>query len=314
MACYAEEAVRIAKAENGTKETGNNINKYARYIDENCPDFYNGKKQGIPYCDVFFDYCIIQACNGDYKEAEKVLCQPKKSAGAGVKFSYGYYKAEGRTGKTPKLGAQVFFGSNEDDLYHTGMVIAINGNKITTEEGNSENQVKQHNYTLGAKGSKVFGFGYPRYTEQAAAEPDPEPTPVPEPTPAPEPAPVPEPQPEPSRKTTEEIAREVINGKWGNNPERRKRLEEAGYNYEEIQQKVNELLGFSKPAATEKKTYRVKTNSGLPLRLRQEPNINSKKLTVIPNGTVIQATETRNGWAKTSYNGKTGWCSMTYLA
>lgn len=173
MACTASRAVAIAKAENGTKETGNNINKYAAYIDKNCPNFYNGKKQGVPYCDVFFDYCIIKDCDGDYKKAEKVLCQPPKSAGAGCVYSYGYYKAAGRTGKTPKLGAQVFFGSSEKTLSHTGMVISISadGKKFTTEEGNSDNMVKQHTYTIGAKGSKVFGFGYPKYDAEPASKP-----------------------------------------------------------------------------------------------------------------------------------------------
>ena len=40
----------------------------------------------------------------------------------------------------------------------------------------------------------------------------------------------------------ERIAREVILGKWGNGEIRKKRLAEAGYNYTEIQKKVNELL------------------------------------------------------------------------
>lgn len=38
------------------------------------------------------------------------------------------------------------------------------------------------------------------------------------------------------------IAREVINGKWGVGAERRRRLTEAGYNYEEVQKRVNEIL------------------------------------------------------------------------
>lgn len=44
------------------------------------------------------------------------------------------------------------------------------------------------------------------------------------------------------KKTVDEVAQEVIEGKWGNNPERKQKLEEAGYNYEEIQTKVNELM------------------------------------------------------------------------
>lgn len=44
------------------------------------------------------------------------------------------------------------------------------------------------------------------------------------------------------KKSVDEVAREVINGKWGNGSERKKRLEEAGYNYAEVQAKVNQLL------------------------------------------------------------------------
>lgn len=47
---------------------------------------------------------------------------------------------------------------------------------------------------------------------------------------------------EEEKKSTEEIAREVIAGKWGNGALRRARLEAAGYNYYEVQQAVNNLL------------------------------------------------------------------------
>lgn len=43
-------------------------------------------------------------------------------------------------------------------------------------------------------------------------------------------------------KSNKVIAAEVVNGKWGNGEERKKRLKEAGYNYSAIQKIVNELL------------------------------------------------------------------------
>lgn len=46
----------------------------------------------------------------------------------------------------------------------------------------------------------------------------------------------------PAKKPAEEIAKEVVAGKWGNGSERRKRLEEAGYNYAEVQKWVNRML------------------------------------------------------------------------
>lgn len=44
------------------------------------------------------------------------------------------------------------------------------------------------------------------------------------------------------KKTVDEIAKEVIQGKWGNGSDRKKRLTEAGYDYSEVQKRVNALL------------------------------------------------------------------------
>lgn len=45
-----------------------------------------------------------------------------------------------------------------------------------------------------------------------------------------------------TKKSNEEVAKEVIQGKWGNGTARRKNLEGAGYNYSEIQKLVNKML------------------------------------------------------------------------
>lgn len=42
-------------------------------------------------------------------------------------------------------------------------------------------------------------------------------------------------------KSVEEIAKEVLNGKWGNGAERKKKLEAAGYNYSQVQAVVNKM-------------------------------------------------------------------------
>ena len=46
----------------------------------------------------------------------------------------------------------------------------------------------------------------------------------------------------PSKKSNEEIAREVIQGKWGNGADRKKRLTDAGYDYKTIQNLVNKMI------------------------------------------------------------------------
>ena len=56
------------------------------------------------------------------------------------------------------------------------------------------------------------------------------------------------PTPTPSaKKSVDEVAKEVIRGEWENGDERYNRLTNAGYNYNEVQAKVNELLNSNKP-------------------------------------------------------------------
>jgi hypothetical protein len=45
-----------------------------------------------------------------------------------------------------------------------------------------------------------------------------------------------------TKKSVDEIAREVLQGKWGNGTDRKARLTKAGYDYSEVQKLVNELL------------------------------------------------------------------------
>ena len=45
-----------------------------------------------------------------------------------------------------------------------------------------------------------------------------------------------------TKKSIEEVAKEVIQGKWGNGSTRKTALEKAGYNYSEVQKKVESLL------------------------------------------------------------------------
>ena len=52
-------------------------------------------------------------------------------------------------------------------------------------------------------------------------------------------------QPAPTKKSVDEIAREVIRGDWGNGSDRTKRLSAAGYDANAVQNRVNEILGGS---------------------------------------------------------------------
>lgn len=53
--------------------------------------------------------------------------------------------------------------------------------------------------------------------------------------------PQPQPQPQPTKKSNEEIANEVLAGKWGNGTDRKNRLTAAGYDYTAVQSTVNSM-------------------------------------------------------------------------
>lgn len=49
----------------------------------------------------------------------------------------------------------------------------------------------------------------------------------------------------PSKKSIDTVAQEVINGMWGVGQDRKNRLQNAGYDYNAVQNKVNQILGVS---------------------------------------------------------------------
>lgn len=57
--------------------------------------------------------------------------------------------------------------------------------------------------------------------------------------------------PQAVKKTVDELAHEVIDGKWGNGDERKKRLTAAGYDYCAVQKRVNEILYKPKKSVDE---------------------------------------------------------------
>ena len=59
----------------------------------------------------------------------------------------------------------------------------------------------------------------------------------------------PTPTPTPSGgKSVDTLAKEVIDGQWGNGDDRKKRLTNAGYSYSDVQARVNEILGAKSAA------------------------------------------------------------------
>lgn len=182
MSCTASKVLAVAIAEIGYKEkTSNsqldnksansgaaNYTKYARDFDQKYPNWYNGKKNGYAWCDMFVDWCFLTAFG--YAKALSLLCQPEKSCGAGCTFSAGYYKNKGQFHTSnPKPGDQIFFGTSISNCSHTGIVEKVDGSKVYTIEGNTSNQVARRIYSLNDK--SIVGYGRPKYDAETSTTP-----------------------------------------------------------------------------------------------------------------------------------------------
>ena len=195
MANTVSKLIQIALAEEGYLEKASNASldsdtanagsanytKYARDLDA-IPDFYNGKKNGYAWCDVFVDWCFVKAFGAE--AALNLTCQPKKSAGAGCKFSAQYYKNKGQFHTSPKVGDQIFFTSN-GSVSHTGIVYKVDSSKVYTIEGNTSGAsgvvangggVCKKSYSLNY--SRIYGYGRPAYDADAAKVDEPVAAPV----------------------------------------------------------------------------------------------------------------------------------------
>lgn len=101
---------------------------------------------------------------------------------------------------------------------HIGYVESVSNGQIIAIEGNRGEAVARRTIPVGW--GMIRGFARPRYAKSSSVT-----TPTPRPT-----------------KTIDEIAKEVIAGKWGNGDARKNALVEAGYDYEKVQKRVNELI------------------------------------------------------------------------
>ncbi len=221
---YHEKASNSSLDDKTANSGSGNWTKYAR--DLAAAGYYNGNKNGYAWCDVFVDWCFWVLANRDARIGQMIECQTG-DCGAGCLYSRQYYQQQGRLFNSPQPGDQVFFTSN-GEISHTGIVETVNGNSITTIEGNTSDQVARRSYSLG--NGYIKDFGRPKYdADDGSAEPA---------TQAEQPAT----SPATGDKSVEELAQEVIQGAWGNGDDRRNRLTAAGYNYSAVQARVNAIL------------------------------------------------------------------------
>lgn len=104
-------------------------------------------------------------------------------------------------------------GDNKGGSDHVGIVEKVANGKVTIIEGNYSNSVKSR--TLSVNGKYIRGYGVPKYDAEIKNDST------------------------PTAKTIDELAKDVIDGKYGVGAERKAKL---GDLYDEVQKRVNELL------------------------------------------------------------------------
>lgn len=154
---YHEKASNYMLDDKTANSGSANYTKYARDLD-NIKGFYNGLKQGYPYCDVFVDWDFVKCFGAEI--AMKMLYQPEFSAGAGCTYSMQYYKNNNAFTTVPKKGYQIFFGNSYEST-HTGIVIDVDDDIVFTVEGNTSDGVYKKSYSIYS--DNILGYGIPNY-------------------------------------------------------------------------------------------------------------------------------------------------------
>lgn len=155
---YHEKATNSQLDDPNANSGAGNWTKYARDLD-NISNFYNGKKNGYAWCDIFVDWLFVKTFG--QTTGREMLCQPIASAGAGCLFSMQYFQQQGRFSNEPHVGDQIFFSYSAGEISHTGIVESITGNSVITIEGNTSEQVARRTYPFGS--DKIVGYGTPRW-------------------------------------------------------------------------------------------------------------------------------------------------------
>lgn len=135
--------------------------------------------------------------------------------------------------RTPNAGDIIFYdwddngtGDNTGWPDHVGIVESVSGKTITVIEGNISNSVGRRK--LAVNGRYIRGYGVPKYEKETAQE-----TPT---------------------KSVAEVAKEVLNGVWGNGEDRKQRLAAAGYSYAAVQAEVNRIASGNTTTPTKSVT------------------------------------------------------------
>jgi LysM repeat protein len=250
---------RATTYENGKAE--------AKYMYENC---LKGKQFEYPiYIDVEDGYYQAKVSKTDVANAIKGFCEYLESKGyyAGIYANVDWFRNRIDTASLNDYDKWIASWGTARPNYPEGGMWQFGGETNKIRSNRIAGMVCDQNYAFKDYPSIMKKCGLNGFTK--AKEENNTNTPV---------AP---------KKTVEQLAKEVIEGKWGNGEERKKRLTEAGYNYKEVQNKVNELT--KKPTY---KTYTVKkgdTLSGIGAKFNVDWRVIAKDNNIEPPKYTIYA-------------------------
>lgn len=220
--------IDLAKRQLGYKETGNNNTKYSNYFDVAAWQWFNTKKQGAEWCAIFVCWLFCQNENLGPKQAYEFLgCPssgPKDNCAAGVPYFFDYLKNKGyKVDKSKGQPGDIIVLNNKK---HVGIIEKIEDDYYITIEGNKGNYVAHGSYKRTS--SYITGIFHPAW-EKAHFYNKPL-TGVQSKVPTPE--------------VIEKLARECIQGKYGNYPVRKQRINSLGYGsiYSQVQKRVNMIV------------------------------------------------------------------------
>lgn len=218
MGKYASKVIELAKNWIGKKESDGThksiIDIYnahkplarsykVKYTDAWCATFVSAVSIKLGYTDIIPTEC---GCEEMIKKFKKL----------GV-----WIENENRT---PKPGEIIFYdwqddgkGDNVGYSDHVGIVEKVDGKNITIIEGNINDTVGRRVIVVNEKG--IRGYAAPKYDAEVVKT-----------------------ESVKSAVDVEEVAKEVIAGKWGNGVERKNKLIAAGYDYDAVQNAVNRLV------------------------------------------------------------------------
>ena len=131
-----------------------NYTCFARDLD--AMEYFNGPKNGYDWCAVGSIAFFVYAYGKDL--AQKLLCQPPRSAAAGCVYGAQYFKNMGRWFQTPEVGDIIFYDYGSG-INHQGVVVAVTNTNVVTIEGNVNSQVQQCQHALSA--GYIAGYGRP---------------------------------------------------------------------------------------------------------------------------------------------------------